>query len=619
MSIFSTIKKAAGSLFSGILGNSVSQAAGVYGAISGASQPPKSTWMSDPKYINPGSGGYNPQAPQQTGYGSGGQKYYNNYQPSIGFYSPVSTGTVQYGPNRSGSAGTYTPQPQPTVSPFRFDKQSGQTYLRTANVGNMDISGKTQEEADQAIGAMKQAQQSQVTANTSAVFNPDSISNTNKKVKDFKLSLDKITNNAWVSQESKQDQVQTLLKSTAKDIATDYNTPEEIANAYASNPDLQQNLDQYAQAGGSDQMLVDAINEKNKAKQDIGDMTTGDYLGAVTGNKEQTGVVDNTSMTGLVQGNKLITDEIARTANIPKELKDLYFGDEGLMAKRISIAEETRDLIKEKLSDEKRSLREKANLQIEKNNADLTVAESTIEQNRINAKNYMTGMLAKLGALQTTSAAAEGLTILDQRYQKQSADAKSKVRQANQEIELKLRDAIDGVENNANENIIKINEDLSKDQETIMKEVMKEQNAADKRVFDLTLKMNKETKKNIDKYVSEQTTLAEQWANDFSNLISGGLDVSKAAGQVNVKLGTADKRLSESARIKDPRAISYFKTLPTEVQKDWINYTSQLDPSTFFTLEDLQMTYPKSVIDQLTAKTTTTKSKGTTSIEDVTI
>jgi hypothetical protein len=346
-------------------------------------------------------------------------------------------------------------------------------------------------------------------------------------------------------------------------------------------------------------------------------MTTGDYLASTDK------AINDAAIKQLVPNDQELQDEIARTANIPKELKDYYFGDEGIMSQRVKIAEETLELLKEKLADEKASLREKANLAIDKNNAELDLARSTIEQNRINAKNYMTGMLAKLGALQTTSAAVDGITTLDEKYQRQTQEAESKVRMANQEIGMKLREAINDVENQAQENSLKIREDLSKDNETIMKELMKEQNAADKRVYELTSKWNAQLKKNNDKYISEQSALAEDWATQFARLVSpdfggtGILTPKSAAGQAEVKLSAADSKISLGARIKDPQAIAYFKSLPSGFQKEWVQYASTQPQGTFFTIADLQMNYAPYAQEQ--QDISKTKKTGNTSIGDITI
>ncbi len=606
MSIFTTISNTAGSLFSGFkqgLSNIGSQVSNAYTGIFGAPSAPNN-WMTNPSAATGNT--YNPAAPQVTGYGDNGVKYYGGYQPQMGSYSPVSTGQVQ-GPQMYqpvygvGGGGSYSNQGGGVSSTPVLSDTSAKSYAKGANVGNLDLNGMTYEQADKAIQAKKGEQMGQNTALTSAVFNPDAISKTTKKIQDMGLTLNSINNNSWLSMGSKQDQISNLLKTTAKDLATDYNTPEEMAAAYHNDPNAQKALDAFAQAGGSDQMLIDAVKEKNVSKTP-NNMSTADYIGSI---QQQT---NDQTVNNLVASDPLIKAEIARTANIPNNLKDLYLGDEGLYKKRVDLAQENINLLKEKIADEKVTAREQANYYIEKNNAELSVAKNTIEQNRINAKNYLTGMLAKLGALQTTSAAAEGVSTLDQKYQQQSADAESKVKFANQDIELKLRDTVRKIDSSGEDKIQSIKEDLSKDQETIIKEISKAKLDSDKRIFDLTLKANDRMTKNIKSYTESQQKLAEDWTTQFNNLVSGGIDVGKAAASVNVKLPVADQKISTAARIKDPNAISYFKSLPKGFQNEWIQFSSTQPQGTFFTLADLQYNYePYRLQEQ---QKVTTKSSG---------
>ena len=92
-----------------------------------------------------------------------------------------------------------------------------------------------------------------------------------------------------------------------------------MANAYHTNQTVQKSLDTFANYGGSDQMLIDAVNEKIKGTQG-NNMSTVDYV-AQTQQKENT---------QLMSGDKVITDEIARQAQIPEQIKDRYFGEEGI-------------------------------------------------------------------------------------------------------------------------------------------------------------------------------------------------------------------------------------------------------------------------------------------------
>lgn len=506
-------------------------------------------------------------------------------------YTPQYGGNVQSGQENlvsevvrgsGGSSNTGGAKPQPTTT--RLTGKAALDYAKNAGLQNLSLEGKTFKEADELINLIKDTQRSQVTANTSAVFSPNTPSNVEKRVKDLELSINETQNNTWDSKLTTKDKVDSMLKSTAKDLAEQFDSVEAIAGAYHSNPVVQSSLDKFARYGGSDQMLIDAVNEKaRKTQAPAGSvMTTADYV-AQQGNKEQN---------QIMSGDKIITDEIARVAKIPEGLKDKYFGEEGIWQQRVNLAKENISLLKEKIADEKASAREKARYYMEKNNHDLSLAKSTIEQNRVNAKNYMTGMLAKLGALNTTSAAVEGIATLDQKYQQQAADIEAKVNFANKEIEAGLRDTINDIENSGYDKIMSIKEDLSKDQESITKEIMKVQQDSEKRIYELTLKANKNAEKNIQNYSDSAMSLSEQYITKFNALVSNGFDVNQAGKMASVKLPTADARVANAIRANDPRAIAYFKTLPSKFKNEWIRDVQfSPNPNAIYTLQDLQKAF----------------------------
>lgn len=555
---------------------------------------------------------------------AGGTTYYNSYIPqNSSNYVGVSQGNVQYGPAapsytpqygginlgaRSGNAQQTTTQSfsgsssssrsdgsviQQYAPPPTLSGESAKQYAKSAGLDNFNLEGMTYEEADKAINQMKTTQKGQVNALTSAVYSPDAVSNVEKRIKDFSLRVDDTNNNTWMSGMSKKENVDNLLKSTAKDLADQFDSPESMAKAYFENPTVQKSLDTFAQYGGSDQMLIDAVKAKQPKATDGNVQTTMEYQANLAKQQEQK------QTEGMMNGDKIITDEIAREAKIPEQLKDTYFGETGIWQQQLNLALEKVSSIKQKMNDERADARAKANLLIEKNNAELSATKNQIELNRTNAKNYLTGMLAKLGALNTTSAAVDGITVLDQKYQQQSMEAEQKVRFANQEIQIKLQDTINDLDNTMNDKIQSIQEDLSKDKDTMLKDIMKEKLSSQKRMYELTLKASDRMKKNNDDYKNSATMLAEDYATKFSDLVNNqGFDPASVARNLTVKLPAEDQRISASARIKDPNAIAYFKSLPIEFRNQWIQFATTQPAGTYFTLDDLKMNYEPYVLEQ---------------------
>lgn len=631
MSIFTTIGNFIGGLFSGT--NAANWVNNIGNALTGAQNAagyPHSTGQAASGGLDYSQSGRNFPG-SNSGQGDSGNNYSANQSytprytptPQGGGYTnqPGMTRDPNYTPRSSDSGGGNIKNTYVNSQPYVFDKNAGSSYLKSAglNGASIDLTGKTEAEARSIVDAQKEAQRGQVTANTSAVFaDPNSILNTSKKVESLMLGIDNIKNDPWTSTSTKSEMTKNLLQSTAKDIAVDYKTPQELAAAYHNDPVAKANLDKFIQAGGTDQMIGEAINTKTNTSAATNNMSVADYLasGAQDTNAQ--------NMANLVPESKLIQDRIAQEAKIPENLKTLYFGDgktTGLLQERINLAKQNIELLNTKMANEESNLRSQANYQIQKNNEELNVAKSTIEQNRLNAKNYLTGQLAKLGALQTTSAAAEGITILDQKYQQQTAEAESKVRFANQEIEIKLRDAINKVETSVSEKIQSVKEDLSKDQKDVLKEINTAQKASDKEIFNLTMKWTTLMKKNVEKYTNDATTMAENYTKAFQELVSGGFNPQDIATNLPVNIPKGDQQISTSARIKDPGAISLFKSLPAEFKYQWIDYANQQAPNRYFTREDIRQAYEAYQVDKNVPNATKEKagSSSTTSISDITV
>lgn len=565
-----------------------------------------SAYMSSPKVYVPTQ--ERARIVPQVYRGSTGQGSNQNVNAQNYGYVPSSMGGAV---SAGGEADTY-------IQP-RLSKEESKSYLRSAGLGGsgINVEGLTSDEAQALVDDKKAEQKAQLSALTSYTFSSDAPSKTSKRISDFQLRLNDINNDSWSSSGTKKDKITAELNSTAKDIADMYDSPEAITNAYYNNENVKKAIDSYIQAGGSDQMILDKFAEKQT--QPAGKtMSTSDYLASLNGSTAQQPTQDSgytepvPSPYTQSPNSKLIQDEIARESNIPDDLRKLYFGDEqqtGLLQQRINQEKERIKLIEEKLDNQRDDLRAQANYQIDKNNAELEVAKSEIEQKRLNAKNYITGMLSKLGALITTGAAPVAIATLDQKYEQQKMDAEQKVNFANREIRNKLRNAINEVDDRANELKQKAREDLSKDQEDVLKEINKAERDASKRIFDLSVRFNNEIKKNNDAYKADATTLAENYTKTFMQLVGGGFDPSRAAKMSAVKLSAADSRVAAEAKINDPSAIAYFKALPTQFKNEWIQFAAQQPSGTVFTIEDIKLNYePYRLQEQSknTKKTTTT-------------
>jgi hypothetical protein len=405
--------------------------------------------------------------------------------------------------------------------------------------------------------AMSRAQSGQVSSLNSFAFNPETTSGVKKASENFQLALNEITGGMpFSSSGSKNVALKSTLAGAADAFAKNFKSADEFVAAYQGNQDIQKGLESFLKAGGS----LSDITSKIKAPAPMpvqdgqtGQMNTAEYLSSLTGSN-QNDPATQAAEKALFPETLLAQDEIARQYNIPNEIKRLYFGDErtiGVLQQRKSIAEEKVRIIKTKVEDSETTAREMADYEVQKNDAEVEIAANTIEENRLNAKNYMTASLARLGALKTTGAAPLAIATLDQKYQNKKSELYTKLRFANDKIRIDMRSKINDVETKADELILSIKEDLSKDEETAMKEIMKAQETAQKEIYNITSKYATKFTDERQKYEKDAKTSSEKYIKDFYTLASKGYNPSQIA---SILKGTASADTIYNGQKTRPKA-----------------------------------------------------------------
>lgn len=399
--------------------------------------------------------------------------------------------------------------------------------------------GLTQRQAN----AKKQEQGEQDSSLTSYSFNPESISKTKSAVDRFNLSLDEIKNYPFDSVGTINEKKNSTLNLTASDIAKSFTDPQLFYTTYQNNAELQQTLKPFIDNGGSLSQIASKINTSpitDNAPQD-----TASYLESLN-NKSNFDVNDPfqlKAMEALSPENELAQKEIMRIGNIAQEYKDLYFGTPeqlGVLAEQKAINEEKKKLLETKALNDKATATEKANYQIEKNKADADIMKAEIEENRLKSKNYMTGMLAKLGALQTTGNAPLALATLDQKYQQQKQQLESKLSFANRGIEIDLTEKINNITEVTADNILNLREDLSKSYEDVQKEIFKLQNDAQSKIYTMTDKAAQEFRKTTDQFRKDAMSITDKYNANFLSLASKGINVKSIPGLIDKATGRVD-------------------------------------------------------------------------------
>ncbi len=438
-------------------------------------------------------------------------------------------------------AGGYTQPYTPVRTLSSQDSAGVAKKYGLQGINDTSFAGLTTYQAEQKAQELKNKAMGQVSQNTSYSFNPETISGTKKSLQNLQLKLNDTMNSPWNDKGTKAIQSKGLFESTANDISKMFNTQEEFQNQYQNDLNFKQSIDSFVQQGGNIESITTRIAPKPTIQEQ--DQSLTDYLSnglAPDATPEQ-----QKAYNSLIPENEIAQQQIMQLAQIPKEQRNLFFGTPeqvGILEERKVMAEEKKKILAQQAEREKENVRAQAQFTIQQNNADLEIASATIEKNRVGAKNYMTGMLAKLGALNTTGAAPEALTKLEQNYQQQSQQLKSKVQFANRGIELKLTGTVNDLESQKEDAIYAVQENLSLEKEEVSKEIYKLEQASTKEIYSIlnksatafrtqTEKYEKEAKDLVDKDIKERQRILEKF-NPAAFLKPYGITDTRKSGKL---------------------------------------------------------------------------------------
>jgi len=288
----------------------------------------------------------------------------------------------------------------------------------------------------------------------------------------------------------------------------------------------------------------------------------------------------------------------------------------GILQQEINLEGEKRKLLEKKEKDAQVSANATAQYNIDKNNNDVAEAKATTKLNHLKSKNYMTGMLAKMGALITTGNAPLALATLDEQYNTAITTLDTKLSFANREIEINLKDKINDLQNNLADKLISITEDLNKTEKTIMKEVFEAQSKSEREIYSINsgaaknLRTAKDTYQNKAdaqdaKYASGYLSLAGKGLNNgqiLSILSSSGIiDTTKITPNIMKLLGKKEGGSGGDFSPSESRTLSraglggsaseiknFFLSAESEFQDTW---TRNIDVNRNPTIKNIQKSY----------------------------
>lgn len=440
------------------------------------------------------------------------------------------------------------------ATPFEMANYSGGSSVPEPIIQEGIFKGMTQSQANK----KKEQQIAQDSQLTSYSFNPESIAKSAEASNKFNLSLNEITNSPFESNQTKEQKKNTLLDITAFDIAKSFTNPQDFYTTYQNNPELQKSLQPFISNGGSLATVASKISTPVNVNNQPKDTAT--YLSDLN-KKTPTNQFEQQALEALSLENKLAQDEISRQVGIPQQYKDLYFGTSekiGILQEQKKLAEEKKKLLEQKELNDKTTIRERAQYQIDKNNSDAEIAKAEIEENRLKAKNYMTNTLAKLGALQTSGTAPLALATLEQKYQKEKIALDTKLKFANREVEIGMTEKINNITETIQEKILGVQEDLSKSSSDVLKEVFNLQKTADSQIYNIMTSAASKLRTQTEKYKDEAQSIADKYNSNFMLLAGKGLNLKSIPGMIDAQGRIITSKVPASAFAKEGGNVGGF-------------------------------------------------------------
>lgn len=315
-------------------------------------------------------------------------------------------------------------------------------------------------------------------------------------------------------------------------VAKLFNNPQDVVNSYNTDSTFKAQIDKAAVSKGVDpQSIISGISSKvTPAVNGITQpQTTADFL------------ANNSAIPSSI--NKAMNESIALEKNFTQQQKDLYFGNDkvkGLLQQSIDDHKAMVDSITAKEARLEESERSKAQLAIDKANAEFQQQDAELELQRETAKSNLTEFLAHIGALNTDGNAGVGLANLEAKYQAARSKLRSNFDVASREINMNMNDHINELQSNRDDNVIKLNMDLSKTEREIAVDVMKLDYNLNKDIIDAKLKYAEKVQAAKEKAASKAQSLNKDWTSAFFTTAAGN------------------------------NAADLFKSLPKDFQNEWI-------------------------------------------------
>lgn len=468
-------------------------------------------------------------------------------------------------------------RPVPTLSP-----QQAAEVLAKYGIGGTGtkLEGLTAKDAAARAAEAKQRLLGGALQTGGSFYEVTQLGNVKKASDALRTSLSKVNVDPWQTKDDKLAARKSALDMAAGQIAQSFADPQSFISSYNGNPAFQTALADYVKAGGTVSDVAAKIAAKGTAAP--GAQTTAEYLAGLNGPQGGLTVVkdlpnaDGTRTVTYSNGETAVVNQslngdgtvsyaetatgdlfrdaaaaftgreraqtiegIDRIAQVPQQYRDFYYGSDkelGVLQRQRQEADLTIKRLTDAYESSGKSTDEQFDYQIQKNGEEAKAKVAELEEKRIEAKAYLTGRLAQLGALTTTGEAPAALANLDAKYEKAKAETMSALQSTNKDLLMKKREVIGKLQSDLADKIEDIRGDLSKSEEDVRKEIMKVTIDTEGKVASEVKGYNAKAEAAYKSFLNVNNKATREYLNQFLKTASGGLSseyMKQLTGAVN--------------------------------------------------------------------------------------
>lgn len=304
--------------------------------------------------------------------------------------------------------------------------------------------------------------------------------------------LNRIKGDSLTSEGTKKENIVKITGGRASDIANKFSNPQDFWNEYNTSPKAQQSL---REAGIDPEDIASKIVPLPTVNTQA--QTTQDYLN---------------SMGGLMNGKDAYTQNMNKILNAEAKFysAESQAAVDALTQERLQ-SQEIQNLMNKNLEKQESLLEERIEWESKKLRNEMKEQETYLEQERIMARERLTGILASVGALRTGSEGAMALENLEVKYKAAISANRAKYNTAIGDLNSTLYEKLADLQYKREENIMKITSDFTKSQREVDSAIRKMNFDYEKNALKIKLDRDEKMRKENGNYLSERQKAIDNW------------------------------------------------------------------------------------------------------------